>query len=142
MSPEIKEAIATADPSSCWADYFPENLSLNSSFATQKPETEEQSETEPPLIKEIQVSSPKKANDESSESHVLLNVSSDANSSYVTTSPESLNETGPSTSPMHKNLNESFTDDENSPAQKTQHFNSPVLGQTPRNLFFSSEPSR
>ncbi|XP_063715966.1 uncharacterized protein LOC134843682 isoform X2 [Symsagittifera roscoffensis] len=141
LSPEIKEAIATADPSSCWADYFPENLSLNSSFATQKPETEEQSETEPPLITEFQVSSPKKANDESSDSHVLLNVSSDANYSYVTTSPESLNETGPSTSPMHKNLNESFTDDENSPAQQTQHFNSPVLGQTPRNLFFSSEPS-
>ena len=31
LSPEIKEAIASADPSSCWADYFPESISLISS---------------------------------------------------------------------------------------------------------------
>ena len=140
LSPEIKEAIASADPSSCWADYFPENLSLNSSFANQKP-SEKGSQQSLQHEKEFPVTTTPGKNDpqELPPNDIGASFSGSTEVTVNISSPESMNTTDLSTPPLHKNLNDSLTDDEISPMQQTQHFNSPVLGQTQRNLFFNQE---
>ena len=211
LSPEIKEAIALADPSSCWADYFPESISFISSASSNHNSCSNGSGPTCTVVQTTtthsspvqkysiltQTGNSNYASNISTSNNVHSNTSTTTNSEQLpksvvassignlmnetpnsgsgnlpsssfscpstapssnqtqnkspatsTTSGDNRNNsnnhlcpiTPPPLTPSHKkSAPDSLTDEEMSPYQQTQHFNSPVLGASERSLFFNSD---
>ena len=211
LSPEIKEAIALADPSSCWADYFPESISFISSASSNHNSCSNGSGPTCTVVQTTtthsspvqkysiltQTGNSNYASSISTSNNVHSNTSTTTNSEQLpksvvassignlmnetpnsgggnlpsssfscpstapssnqtqnkspatsTTSGDKRNNsnnhlcpiTPPPLTPSHKkSAPDSLTDEEMSPYQQTQHFNSPVLGASERTLFFNSD---
>ena len=139
-SAEIDAAIAQNHPASFWADYFPENLSPNSTVATpyNQNSVADKEQKSPVGHAQVEIN-----NEEEQQSTTPIGGNSnEASPEMAVSSPEEWDDKVPEVSPMcNRLLNDSLTDEEVSPSQQTQHFNSPVLGATQRNLFFPSHPS-
>lgn len=166
LSPEIKEAIASADPSSCWADYFPESISLISSSNQNSTRTTttvvQTTTTHSSLVQKYSILTPNNSSNSTNENsrYTVPSLMNDNPPSPQSNSCPSQNHLSPTTAsnsdnqkgstnvnnpitppPMthKKSVTDSLTDEEVSPYQQTQHFNSPVLGASERTLFFNSD---